>query len=168
MKRGLVWILALAAVLWSGQAFALTEEERSDRINDFAGEVLESFGRDKESVVKALGEPAKYSLEKEPNRHEEGVEDTLETLEYDGLQLLLATVSSEKNHFTLSLTCTSERFALRKIRVGEPLNKVLKALGKPDKKTATEASYETDFITLTFELDKKGKIKKIDATLWLD
>lgn len=168
MKRSALWLGLLITLFIAGGAFALSEEERFEKITDFTEELLTSFGKDAESVIQALGSPVKAESEKEPNRHEEGVEDTLEALEYEGLSLTLATTGKEKRHWVLALTCSSDRYALRGVRVGDALDKVLEALGEPAEKTPKKAVYETDFASLILELDPQETIKKIEALLFLD
>ena len=168
MRHSALWLGVLLFFVLAGASHALSEEERTEKIDSFAREILESFGSDRESVVKALGSPSKEAVEKQENRHEEGIEDTFETLEYEGLSLTLGTMSSEKKHWALSLTCTSDRYPLRGLRVGDSIDKVLGALGEPDEKTAEKISYTTDFRGLTLEVDEKGNIQKIESLLWLD
>ncbi len=168
MRRNALWLGFLVLLFIAGTSSALSEEERFEKINRFAGELLESFGQDRESVVKALGNPVKSTSEKHPNRHEEGVEDTLETLEYEGLALTLATTGSHQKHWALVLICDSDRYALRGVRVGDPVGKVLEALGDPDEKTPEKVVYETDFTGLSLEIGPRETIEKIEAHLWLD
>ena len=168
MRQVALWLGILTVFFSAGRGFALSEEERDERINDFTAEILESFGTDRESVVKALGTPMKDTVEKHENRHEEGVEDTIETLEYEGLSLTLGTMSSEKRRWALALFCSSDRYALRNVRVGDPVDKVLKALGDPAERTAEKVAYGTDYTSLTLTVDAEGTIREIEALLWLD
>lgn len=168
MRQVALWLGILTVFFSAGRGFALSEEERDERINDFTAEILESFGTDRESVVKALGTPMKDTVEKHENRHEEGVEDTIETLEYEGLSLTLGTMSSEKRRWALALFCSSDHYALRNVRVGDPVDKVLKALGDPAERTAEKVAYGTDYTSLTLTVDAEGTIKEIEALLWLD
>ena len=66
------------------------------------------------------------------------------------------------------MTCSSNRYALRGVRVGDALDKVLEALGDPTEKTPKNAVYETDFVSLILELDPQETIKKIEAHFFLD
>ncbi|MDO4786126.1 MAG: hypothetical protein Q4A13_04210 [Fretibacterium sp.] len=168
MRQVALWLGILTVFFSAGRGFALSEDERDERINDFTAEILESFGTDRESVVKALGTPMKDTVEKHENRHEAGVEDTIETLEYEGLSLTLGTMSSEKRRWALALFCSSDRYALRNVRVGDPVDKVLKALGDPAERTAEKVAYGTDYTSLTLTVDAEGTIKEIEALLWLD
>ena len=168
MKRSALWLGLLITIFITGGAFTLSEEERSEKITDFTEELLASFGEDSESVIQALGRPVKIKMEKELNHQGEGVEDVFEGLKYEGLSLMLATTGKAKRHWVLDLTCSSDCYALRGVRVGDALDKVLEALGDPAEKTPKNAVYETDFVSLILELDPQETIKKIEAHFFLD
>ena len=62
MRQVALWFGIFMVFFSAERGFALSEEKRDNRINDFTTEILESFGTDRESVVKALGTPIKGLL----------------------------------------------------------------------------------------------------------
>ena len=129
---------------------------------------METFGVDKKSIIKALGKPVNAVSEKMPNEHNQSVMDIIDTLEYDGLDIELYTATQSKRIWVTRLVCTSDRYALNGVKVGDPVSKVLKALGEPSERTADKVVYANNYIDLTLTFGKNGIINKVDCTLWLD
>ncbi|NLL35952.1 MAG: DUF3862 domain-containing protein [Fretibacterium sp.] len=167
MKRWALFCLAfLFAVLLSLPALALTEEERLEKISNFTAYVLNSFGEDTQTIIKTLGEPSSMETTKEANIHEPDFQNTIDTLVYE--DMTLSTIATPHKSFVVALECSSKQYALAKVQVGANVNDVVKELGDPNEKTETTVSYETDYSSLTFTVDKSGTIEMIQALLFLD
>jgi hypothetical protein len=128
--------LLLASLAWSVGAEPLNDQDADTNApNPNLAKMLDqprkSF-KGYSDVLQKLGKPKSVNVTKVPNRHDPSAEDTIRTLTYPGMVVLVYQVPKFKKEFIVGVTLTKrqERFRLP-VTVGASRDFALSRLGQP-------------------------------------
>jgi len=194
-KRFFTFVLAvLISAACSDKLAAENTTWHAERLSLFGFSVFDGFqlahradGAVEEAVIlQHLGNPTDIKEWQEPDKREPGLVTTYRTYIFKGLEITTVAPQTGKQPGTWleRIVVTSPRYRLRcGLRVGEPLAAFIHVLGDPGKsfdsdkgevKYYAETAQMVDGVTfaghatITFVIDKNGKVKAINWWYWAD
>ena len=143
--------------------------ERDERITDYTGEIISSFGDSQREIQAKLGNPVKVESKKVQNEHDPAVTDTIVILKYDGIDFgLFVSGYSDGPVRVISMNCTSKKYKLKHLNIGDGMEKIRNQLGEPNERESDYIQYDSDFAILMIYHDKKNIVTRVEGSIFLD